>query len=502
MERWMMSASALTSRLKRCTSVRGWLWWQLPVALRCYVAGVPVAAIAVLVVTVANTHWRLHDLATFLVLACCGMISVASTPRIMYSYPGLTRDFSTVWVLPTAILLPPVYAAIMPIPIVVVLQLFVHRGIFHRAVFTAASISLPYVAASLIFHSLPASFAGGTVGTGLHALTWVVGVAVCEIIGGRGHHFLILAAVKLSDPKVRLRDLEWNRELLQGDFVELDLGALITLAVALTPALVAIALPTVLLVRRFLVFPILVAQSRTDAKTGLLNVSTWEKEAEGEISRSVRSRHPVALALIDIDHFKVVNDTYGHLVGDRVLKAVAEALTSQSRDYDRVGRFGGEEFVVLLAQTTEADALKIASRLKAHVENLAVPVDDRPGAPVVQITISIGVTAVAKGEKHELIDLLAAADSALYHAKQAGRNRVAVAPPQRNMGLDTFNAHLAPHHHLDDSHPAADSRAASASQSPRVVQVHVQANPTPLSLCQNWSLSVPTKPQHESDSLK
>ncbi len=308
--------------------------------------------------------------------------------------------------------------------------------------------------------------------------------------------------MKLSDPTVRLRDLEWNRELLQGDFVELDLGALITLAVALTPVLVAIALPTVLLVRRFLVFPILVAQSRTDAKTGLLNVSTWEKEAESEISRSVRSRHPVALALVDIDHFKLVNDTYGHLVGDRVLKAVAQALTSQSRDYDRVGRFGGEEFVLLLAQTSEADAVKIASRLRGHVESLSVPVDDRPGAPVVQVTISIGVTAVAKGEKHELTDLLAAADSALYHAKQAGRNCVAVAPPQRNMGLDTFNAHLAPHHLLDDARPVADPRNTAAAQSPRVVQVHVQANPTPLSLCQNRSLSVPIKPHHESDPLK
>ena len=89
-----------------------------------------------------------------------------------------------------------------------------------------------------------------------------------------------------------------------------------------------IALPTVLLVRRFLIHPVLVAQSRVDSKTGLLNVSTWEKEAEAEISRSVRSRHPVSLALIDIDHFKLVNDTYGHLVGDRVLKAVAEALTA------------------------------------------------------------------------------------------------------------------------------------------------------------------------------
>ena len=208
------------------------------------------------------------------------------------------------------------------------------------------------------------------------------------------------------------------------------------------------------------------------------------------------------MALVDIDHFKLVNDTYGHLVGDRVLKALAEALTSQSRDYDRVGRFGGEEFVLLLAQTTEADACKIAERLRGHVESLSVPVDDRPGAPVVQVTISIGVTAVAKGEKHELTDLLAAADSALYHAKQAGRNHVAVAAPQRNMGLDTFNAHLAPTTTLDDSRPVADSRATSAAQSPRVVQVHVQANPTSLSLCQNQSLSVLIKPQHESDSLK
>ena len=107
------------------------------------------------------------------------------------------------------------------------------------------------------------------------------------------------------------------------------------------------------LVRRFLVYPVLVAQSRTDSKTGLLNVSTWESEAEAELSRAIRTRNPVALALVDIDHFKLVNDTYGHLVGDRVLKAIAEALTGQSRDYDRAGRFGGEEFVLLLAQTTE-----------------------------------------------------------------------------------------------------------------------------------------------------
>ena len=158
--------------------------------------------------------------------------------------------------------------------------------------------------------------------------------------------------------------MEWDREALQGLFVEIDLGVLITLAVALSPALVLIALPTVLLVRRYLVHPLLLAQSRVDAKTGLLNVATWESEAEAELSRAVRNRDPLPLILVDIDHFKVVNDTYGHLAGDRVLKSIAETLTSQSRDYDRAGRFGGEEFVLLLAQTTEHDACKIAERLR------------------------------------------------------------------------------------------------------------------------------------------
>jgi predicted signal transduction protein with EAL and GGDEF domain len=154
--------------------------------------------------------------------------------------------------------------------------------------------------------------------------------------------------------------------------------------------------------------------------------------------------------------------------------------------------------VLLLAQTSEADAVKIAQRLRGHVEGLAVPVDDRPDAPLVNVTISIGVTANGRGETHELTDLLAAADSALYHAKQSGRNCVAVATPDRNMGLDTFNARLAAQH----PRPAADSQPAPATQSPRVVQVHVQANPTALSLCQNRSLSVLAKPQHGSNSLK
>jgi diguanylate cyclase (GGDEF)-like protein len=376
----------------------------------------------------------------FIILMACGTVSVASTPRIMYATGGVTRDFTTVWVLPAAILLPPVYAALLPIPYLLTLQFWVHRGVPHRMVFTLGSISLSYAAASAIFRCFPASFAGASVGWGTHALTWTLAVAACYVIGGRLQHFFVVGAVKLSNPGVRIWKMEWNSEALQALFVEIDLGVLITLAVGLGIELVVIALPTVLLVRRFLVFPIIQAQSRMDSKTGLLNVSTWEKEAEAELSRAVRTGNPAAVALVDIDHFKLVNDTHGHLVGDRVLKAIAEGLTSQSRDYDRAGRFGGEEFVLLLAQTAEHDACKIAQRLRGFIEGLDIPVDDRPDAPTLRVTISIGVTAMARGESYELTDLLAAADSAMYAAKQAGRNQVAYAPPLRDMGLDEWNS--------------------------------------------------------------
>jgi len=424
-----MLASSLTSRLTSGVAVREWPWWRLPPLQRCYVAALPVAAVAAMCFEASHTQWRVSDLVKFLLLMSCGMISVASTPRIMYSFSGVTRDFSSVWVLPTAILLPPIYAALMPIPMFAIMRLCVYRGVLHRMIFTVASISLTYALASLVFRLFPPHFAGASVGSGFHALTWAVAVVAAALVGSRGHHFLIVGAVKLSNPTVRIRDIELNRQALQGVFAELDLGVLITLAVALTPALVVLALPTVLLVRRFLVYPVLVAQSRVDAKTGLLNISAWEREAEAELSRAVRTRSPLALAVLDIDHFKAVNDTYGHLVGDKVLRAVADALTSQLRTYDKSGRFGGEEFVILLPQTVEEDACHIAERLRNHIANLAIPIDDTEDAQRVRLTISVGVSSM-DGTSCRLTDLLAAADAALYYAKQNGRNMTHVFPAE------------------------------------------------------------------------
>ncbi|MBO0821309.1 MAG: GGDEF domain-containing protein [Nocardiopsaceae bacterium] len=403
--------------------------------IRLYLAIPPAVAAVAIAVMAWHTSWRFDDLPKFLLLLFCGMVSVVSTPRTMHSDWGLTRDFSSIWVLPAAILLPPVYAAIMPIPILVTMKVFARHRTWHRTVYAIAATSLGYTVAAYAFRSVPASLAGAYVGPGPRAFTWALAVAACEIIGGMAHRLLVLAAVRISDRGTRRWTMKYDREALQRIFVEIDLGVLTTLAVALSPALVLLAVPTVLLARRFLVHPLLVAQSRVDAKTGLLNAPTWESEAGAEISRAVRSGSALALALVDIDHFKAVNDTHGHLAGDRALKAVADALAGQLREDDRAGRFGGEEFVLLLSRATETEARRVAERLRLHICELAIPVSDSPGAARVRLTISAGVTAMEAGRPRKLTDMLAAADSALYEAKRAGRNRVSIAPPGSATGL-------------------------------------------------------------------
>ncbi len=257
----------------------------------------------------------------------------------------------------------------------------------------------------------------------MHALTWTLAVAVCEIAGGRINHLLIAGAIKLSDPNVRLVDLEFNREALQGDFAEFDLGVLITVVVAVNVVLAIFAVPTVLLARRFMMHAQLLEKSRIDTKTGLLNAATWETEATAEIARAIRTRSPLALAMVDIDHFKAVNDTHGHLVGDKALRAVTDALRSHLRAYDLAGRFGGEEFAILLPHTHQANALIIAERLRTRIAAMSIPVDDdNESGPSVRLTVSIGVT-VLDNASQTLADLLADADRALYRAKDNGRNK-------------------------------------------------------------------------------
>jgi diguanylate cyclase (GGDEF)-like protein len=160
--------------------------------------------------------------------------------------------------------------------------------------------------------------------------------------------------------------------------------------------------------------------ARTDALTDIPNRRYLFEIGEHELSRARRFGHPLSALMLDIDRFKQVNDTHGHAVGDQVLRALARCCLKNIRDIDTIGRYGGEEFVVLLVETDGAGAQKTAERLRVQA---ALSVTESPRGPV-SVTISVGVAA--RAENDDLPALLARADQALYAAKQAGRNRVAL----------------------------------------------------------------------------
>ena len=157
-----------------------------------------------------------------------------------------------------------------------------------------------------------------------------------------------------------------------------------------------------------------------DPLTGVCNRRGFDHGVASWLARAPHAAGVSCVVLVDIDHFKKVNDTFGHEAGDRVLRAVALALKSAARGADLLARFGGEEFVLFLPDTTEVAAASIAERLRAKLEAIAV---DTQGGPV-QVTASFGVAQQGLGEP--LTAVMARADAALYRAKQAGRNCVTV----------------------------------------------------------------------------
>jgi len=159
----------------------------------------------------------------------------------------------------------------------------------------------------------------------------------------------------------------------------------------------------------------------TDYLTGLRTRGYFEQQLELEFKRSERRRQKFALLMIDIDHFKALNDTFGHHVGDQVLRDIASILMKDMREVDTVARYGGEEFVIILPETTEAGAAYVAQRLRRAVEQAKF----FAGSPqsIQHLTISIGIAVFDKDAQFKR-DLIEFADAALYAAKHAGRNRV------------------------------------------------------------------------------
>jgi diguanylate cyclase (GGDEF)-like protein len=164
--------------------------------------------------------------------------------------------------------------------------------------------------------------------------------------------------------------------------------------------------------------------SRTDRLTGLNNRGYWEECLGQEFARQKRYGPKSSLVIFDIDHFKKINDHYGHQAGDEVIRTTAQLLMRNMRNSDIAGRYGGEEYVVLLVDTASDGAVYFAERLRKSVESQSITYNDQ----TIRWTISLGVSQAA-GEMAAAKDWLEAADQALYRSKQGGRNRHTLAMP-------------------------------------------------------------------------
>lgn len=162
--------------------------------------------------------------------------------------------------------------------------------------------------------------------------------------------------------------------------------------------------------------------SSTDGLTRLTNRRSFIDRSNAEFSKLQRMPGKLACIMIDLDYFKQVNDTHGHLAGDAVLVRVAEILADNARDYDEVGRYGGEEFAVLLPNTSKEDAAMIAERIRSAIEKDKIDI----GELELQITASLGVASYPAEGINNINDLLKRADEALYEAKESSRNAVVV----------------------------------------------------------------------------
>jgi diguanylate cyclase (GGDEF)-like protein len=397
----------------------------------------------VIAAELALTGWQLGEtrlrpgqLVLFATFLGCAAACVEATRRWGVPQPG-PRDLLTAWWLPAALLLPPACALAGPALIGAFAHWRARQGPLYWRAFTAASLGLAGGASSALFQLVhahghwllnPVTMAEAAGCAGLFVLINGVLVGIAGRAAQSGPAGMprpataagASGAVGVAGAPQRSG---WDSEGVLIGLAGLCAGLLVTIACALSPVLLAVALPPVILLQRSLLHQQLRAAARTDAKTGLLNAVAWQREADGWVRRARRAGVPAAVLLVDIDHFKRVNDRYGHLAGDELLAATASTLISHVRAGDVLGRFGGEEFVALLPGASQEQACWIAERLRERVRVIAIP---SLGAEAT-VTISIGVAALGR-DGNELFELLAAADAALYRAKQSGRDRVCTLP--------------------------------------------------------------------------
>jgi diguanylate cyclase (GGDEF)-like protein len=380
---------------------------NLKPAAAAYLVAIVGLAVATGAIALARLHPSTAPWGTFalmLVLATIAQLFIVEKPG------GQSYRTAIVFVIAAALLLPP--------PLVVLLAVlhyvpswFRHKKKNFVRAFNTANTTLGVLAAWAAFDAIRGS-------GDLHSIA--AGAAACAAFVGVTHLILALMLHVRAGSSLLETGL-FSFESLSTDYALAALGVGVTVAWRANPWSIVFVVMPLLLIHRSLHVPQLQEEARIDPKTGLLNAREYEISLDAELDRAARTGAPLSVLMTDLDFLRDINNNFGHLAGDAVIRGIAGVIRGELRRYDIAARFGGEEFSVLLPSTSPEQALEIAERIRRAVE--AARFEEETVAEPLSATLSIGIAAYPR-DAVDAKGLVHAADIAVYEAKALGRNRV------------------------------------------------------------------------------
>lgn len=411
--------------------LRQWAFWHQRPRVIAYMLTCELAAAAcVVLTTVTASAPSRSDWLRFATVAICATVhlqlSRRQEERRRSRKPTVQIDLVGIWSFAGVVVLP-LPLALLGILLSRTQRWVVARRPLHRFAFSTASVLLAAVATHEVIATFgPRSWSALTVPSsftemGLLLIAGMVYFSVQAAVIGVG-------AILISTTRPTLRTVLGTKQDNELEALTIALGTVAAVLLINLPAALAIIVVISVIGNRIAEVQQLQVDVRTDSKTGLLNMRGWREGAERALGRVERSNGTAAVLMVDLDHFKAINDTWGHPAGDDMLEYVAHALRGATRPSDIIGRFGGEEFVVLLPEADVMEAEQAGERIRRMISELHVPTTDKRGGPVAitHRTTSIGVAVYPQHAKG-LNELLQAADAAVYEAKENGRDQVRLA---------------------------------------------------------------------------
>ncbi|MDT4989533.1 MAG: hypothetical protein QOI74_3627 [Micromonosporaceae bacterium] len=394
-------------------------WHAVPLRARVFVAAAVAAAAAQIALSFRLAAVNRTQLLTLVLLAAAAVVNIEFGRWIEGG--RLERDRThkglSAWPFTAALLLPAGMAGFVAVVAYAYMRARGIRIALWKWVLSWAAVTLGAVAAARTIRLVVGAGALPVGGSGRAVAATIL--AAVAFLATETSVFLVISRLNTPDDEVHLRRALANRDYYVTELVVLAGAAIAAILVRYSPWAILITVPGYLQMQRAVIYRALRDDARSDRQTGLLNSEAWRTEAVAAWERARRRGLGVAILMVDLDHFKSVNDTYGHLVGDEVLVRTAAALSDLVRRDDLVGRFGGEEFCILLHDVDRRRALAAGNSILTRIKNLTF------GQPDLHITTSVGLAVADAADPHcTLSNLLATADSKLYEAKNDGRNRM------------------------------------------------------------------------------